>query len=236
MNTCHSDHRSHGGDVATAENWFNPFDNPELVTGYETWYETDGRTADIAERRLIRWLLSGLPQAQSLLEIGVGTGHFARWLASEGYRVAGVDLSAPMIAEAARRGGVLLVRADAEALPFPDNTFDGVLLITTLEFLPHPERALQEAARVTRHGIVLGVLNRWHPLAWQRKRSGLPVWQIARFYAPVELERLVHQVLHPFNLQITWRTTLLPGLWWYSSRLPLGAFIGMRVLLLKQKG
>jgi hypothetical protein len=38
------------------------------------------------------------------------------------------------------------------------------------------------------------------------------------------------------NLQITWRTTLLPGLWWYSSRLPLGAFIGMRVLLLKQKG
>jgi ubiquinone/menaquinone biosynthesis C-methylase UbiE len=141
-----------------------------------------------------------------------------------------------MIAEAARRGGVLLVRADAEALPFPDNAFDGVLLITTLEFLPHPERALQEAARVTRHGIVLGVLNRWHPLAWQRKRSGLPVWQIARFYAPVELERLVRQVLHPFNLQITWRTTLLPGLWWYSSRLPLGAFIGMRVLLLKQKG
>lgn len=220
----------------TAENWFNPFDNPELVAGYETWYETDGRTADIAERRLIRWLLSGLPQAQSLLEAGVGTGHFARWLASEGYRVAGVDLSAPMIAEAARRGGVLLVRADAEALPFPDNAFDGVLLITTLEFLPHPERALQEAARVTRHGIVLGVLNRWHPLAWQRKRSGLPVWQIARFYAPVELERLVRQVLHPFNLQITWRTTLLPGLWWYSSRLPLGAFIGMRVLLLKQKG
>jgi hypothetical protein len=26
----------------TAENWFNPFDNPELVAGYETWYETDG--------------------------------------------------------------------------------------------------------------------------------------------------------------------------------------------------
>ncbi len=72
----------------TAENWFNPFDNPELVAGYETWYETDGRTADIAERRLIRWLLSGVPQAQSLLEVGVGTGHFARWLASEGYRVA----------------------------------------------------------------------------------------------------------------------------------------------------
>ncbi len=101
----------------TVENWVNPFDNPELVAGYETWHETDGRSADIAERRLIRWLLSGLPQAQRLLEIGVGTGHFARWLASEGYHVTGVDLSAPMIAEASRRGGVYLVRADAEALP-----------------------------------------------------------------------------------------------------------------------
>ncbi|MGQ9708931.1 MAG: class I SAM-dependent methyltransferase, partial [Anaerolineae bacterium] len=231
----HSDHRSHGGDAVTVEHWLNPFDNPGLVAGYEIWYETDGRTADIAERRLIRWLLWGLPQVQSLLEVGVGTGHFARWLASEGYRVVGVDLSAPMIAEAARRGGVLLARADAEALPFPDNAFDGVLLITTLEFLPHPKRALQEAARVARHGIVLGVLNRWHPLAWQRKRSGLPVWQIACFYSPVELKRLVHQALHPLDLQITWRTTLLPGVWWYSSRLPMGAFIGMRVLLLKQK-
>lgn len=218
-----------------AEIWFNPFDNPELVAGYEAWYETDGCTADIAERRLIRWMLSGLPQAQSLLEVGVGTGHFARWLASEGYCITGVDLSAPMIAEAARRGGVLLVRADAEALPFADNAFDGVLLITALEFLPHPERALQEAARVARYGIVLGVLNRWHPLAWQRKRSGLPVWQIARFYSPVELEHLVRQALHPSNLRTTWRTTLLPGLWWHSSRLPLGAFTGMRVLLLKQK-
>lgn len=214
----------------TVENWVNPFDNPELVAGYETWYETDGRSADIAERRLIRWLLSGLPQAQRLLEIGVGTGHFARWLASEGYHVTGVDLSAPMIAEASRRGGVYLVRADAEALPFSDDTFDGVLLITALEFLPHPERALQEAARVTRHGIVLGVLNRWHPMAWKRKRSGLPVWQIARFYSPFELERLAHKVLSLHNPQTTWRTILLPGLWWYYSQLPLGAFIGMRVL------
>ncbi|MGQ9547843.1 MAG: class I SAM-dependent methyltransferase [Roseiflexus sp.] len=218
----------------TVETRFNPFDNPELVAGYETWYETEGRIADIAERRLIRWLLLGLPKAQTLLEIGVGTGHFARWLASEGYRITGVDLSAPMIAEASRRGGIALMRADAEALPFADDSFDGVLLITTLEFLPHPDRALQEAARVTRYGIVLGVLNRWHPLAWQRKRSGLPVWQIARFYSPVELERLVHDALHPFNLQTSWRTTLLPGLRSYFSRLPLGAFTGMRVLIHKQ--
>lgn len=221
----------------TATTWFNPFDAPELASGYEAWYETEGRAADQAERRMIRWLLSGLPQTQTLLEIGVGTGHFARWLASEAYRVAGVDRSAPMLAEAFQRGGVPLARADAAALPFADDAFDASLLITTLEFLPYPERALQEAARVARHGIILGVLNRWHPLAWQRKRSGLPVWQVARFYAPPELAQMVRQALCRSVADITWRTTLLPGPWLQSSvRLPIGAFIGMRVVLSKQRG
>lgn len=215
----------------------NPFDAPELAVGYEAWYATEGRAADQAERRLLTWLLSGLPQPQTLVEIGVGTGHFARWLASEGYRVVGVDRSAPMLAEALQRGGVPLIRADAADLPFADDAFDVALLITTLEFLPCPERALQEAARVARQGMILGVLNRWHPLAWQRKRSGLSVWQVARFYAPPELARLVHQALHRSVASMTWRTTLLPGPWVQSSsRLPVGAFIGMRVVLSKWKG
>lgn len=215
---------------------FNPFDDPELASGYEAWYETEGRAAEEAERRLLTWLLSGLPPIQTVLEVGVGTGHFARWLASQWYRVIGVDRSAPMLGEAFRRGSVLLVRADAAELPFADNAFDAALLITTLEFLPYPERALHEAARVARLGVILGVLNRWHPLAWQRKRSGLPVWQVAHFYSPPELVRLVRKALHPVAA-ITWRTTLLPGpAFQHVSRLPAGAFIGMRVLLSKSKG
>lgn len=221
----------------TAAPWFNPFDDPELASGYEAWYETEGRAADLAERRLLRWLLSGLSQTHTLLEIGVGTGHFARWLASEGHRVVGVDRSTPMLAEAQRRGGVPLVRADAAALPFGDDTFDASLLVTTLEFVPFPERALQEAARVAQQGVILGVLNRWHPLAWQRKRSGLPVWQVAQFYSPPELARLVRQALQRSATDIAWRTALLPGPWSHSSsRLPVGAFIGMRVALSKRKG
>lgn len=221
----------------TANGWFNPFDHPELASGYEAWYETEGRAADRAERKVLRWLLSGLPQAQTLLEVGSGTGHFARWLVSEGYRVVGVDRSAPMLAEAHRRGGVLLTRADAASLPFSNDTFDVSLLITTLEFLPYPECALQEAARVARHGIVLGVLNRWHPLAWQRKRSGLPLWKAAHFYSPPELEQVVRRSLSGSAIQMTWRTTLLPGVSpSFFSRLPIGAFIGMRVVLLKHKG
>jgi len=214
----------------------NPFDDPALAASYEAWYETEGRIADEAERGLLGQLLAGWPQAQTVVEVGTGTGHFARWLASAGYRVVGIDSSAPMLAEAAWRGGVMLVRADAEALPFATAAFDVALLITTLEFLPQPARALQEAARVARLGIVLGVLNRWHPLAWQRKRSRLALWQAAHFYSPFELARLVQQALGSRVIHIAWRTTLLPGPWpRRSSWLPLGAFIGMRVTLVTQE-
>lgn len=214
----------------------NPFDDPALAAGYEAWYETEGRVADEAERSLLRQLLASWPQARAAVEVGTGTGHFARWLANGGYRIVGVDISAPMLAEAARRGGVRLVRADAGALPFATAAFDIALLITTLEFLPQPVLALQEAARVARLGIVLGVLNRWHPLAWQRQHSQLALWQAAHFYSPFELTRLVRQALGDRVAAIAWRTTLLPGLWpRRASRLPLGAFIGMRVTLAQEE-
>lgn len=214
----------------------NPFDDPALAAGYEAWYETEGCVADEAERGLLGQLLADWPQAQTVAEIGTGTGHFARWLAAAGYHVVGIDRSAPMLAEAARRGGVRLVRADAGALPFATATFDVALLITTLEFLPQPVLALQEAVRVARLGIVLGILNRWHPLAWQRKRSQLALWQAAHFYSPLELARLVRRALGVRVSRIDWRTTLLPGPWpRWSSQLPLGAFIGMRVTLVQQE-
>lgn len=210
----------------------DPFADPGLAGGYEAWYETDGRAADRSERELLGWLLRGFPGGQTALEIGTGTGHFLRWLRTIGWWAIGLDRSPCMLGEAARRNGVGLVHGDAGALPFGTGTFDVALMITTLEFLPGPARALREAARVARLGLVLGVLNRMHPLARQRKRSGTPLWQTARFYSPRELEDELRQALGRRILGITWRTTLLPRGWpARHSVLPVGAFIGMRVTL-----
>lgn len=214
----------------------NPFDDPALAAGYEAWYETEGRAADLLERDLLGWLLTGFPGARSALEIGTGTGHFARWMHEMNWKVIGLDVSQPMLAEAIRRGGPRYVRASAGTLPLADRAFDVALMVTTLEFLPDPALALREAARVVRRGIVLGVLNRWNPLAWQRKRSGLPLWQAAHFYSPPELASLVRRALGAWAVVITWRTTLLPRFWpWRHSGLPVGAFIGMRVRLSEQE-
>ena len=88
--------------------------------------------------------LEALPHAASVLEVGSGTGHFTRWLAKRGFRVVGLDLSPLMLAKAGKYNGLRYVPGDALALPFDDGFFDIVALITTLEFVADPRRALNE--------------------------------------------------------------------------------------------
>jgi SAM-dependent methyltransferase len=58
-----------------------------------------GQRVDQAERAPLTWLLRGFPTARNVLEVGCGTGHFAAWLASQGWRVVGLDRAPAMLAE-----------------------------------------------------------------------------------------------------------------------------------------
>lgn len=208
----------------------NPFADPTIVTGYETWYATTGGRADYLEKALLRRLLAGFPQARLILEVGCGTGHFTRWLNAQGLRAMGLDSSAPMLVEALRLSSPPCVLGSALSLPFPTGTFDLVALITALEFIPDPVGALAEAIRVARGGLILGVLNRRSLLAWQLKRSGESLWQVAHFYTPAELINLVQRAAAGRKTRVVWRTTLWP-FWSGALPLPWGGFIGMRVRL-----
>jgi SAM-dependent methyltransferase len=100
-----------------------------------------------AYKRRTRELLAAAC-AGRLLDVGCGTGDDTRALPGRGV---GLDASAAMIGEAARRGGAF-VRGDAHALPFADGMFDGCRADRTLQHLADPERALAEMVRVTRPG------------------------------------------------------------------------------------
>jgi ubiquinone/menaquinone biosynthesis C-methylase UbiE len=208
----------------------NPFGDPAVVEGYEEWYGTRGRRADRLEKALLARLLARFPGARTLLEVGCGTGHFSRWFGERGLRVTGLDLSRPMLAEAARLGSPPCVRGDGVALPFPGAGFDLVALITTLEFLTEPAWALEAALRVARQGVILGVLNRSSRLGRQLQRRGGPVWGAARLYAPAELVRLVHRAAGGRQIVLHWWTTLWP-LWPGALPLPWGGFVGMAIKL-----
>ena len=166
-----------------------------------------------------------------MLEVGCGTGHFTRWLADQGLRAVGLDISPAMLAEATKRNGVSYEVGSALALPFADRSFDVVAFITTLEFVADPQRALSEAVRVARCGLLLGVLNKHSLLALSRKICAKPPWNEARFFSPGELVRSLHSVAGTRLAHMQWRTTLWPVPGLRSLPLPWGGFIGMAVQL-----
>jgi SAM-dependent methyltransferase len=88
-------------------------------------------------------------QADSFLDVGTGTGLFAEAFAGHGLTVAGVDVNPAMLASARR----FVPKGDfrtgtAEALPYPDRSFDLVFLGLVLHESDEPLKTLKEALRV----------------------------------------------------------------------------------------
>lgn len=205
------------------------------AAGYEAWYETpEGHRVDEQEKAVLGRLLNAFDDVDSVLEIGCGTGHFTRWLGEQGLMAVGLDLSGAMLAQAQMLDGIALTLGDAYRLPFADGAFDVAALITTLEFLEWPQRALTEALRVARRGVMLGVLSRWSVLGLQRRLRGIfrpTVYNAAHFYGVGELERLLKLVAGE-QARIEWHTTLFPRRWpWPQARSACGGFIGMAAIV-----
>lgn len=95
---------------------------------------------------------------KDVLEIGVGMGaDHEQWAKAGPRRLAGVDLTARALAWTQRRLQALnlhshLLQADAEALPFPDESFDIVYSWGVLHHTPKTSLAIQELHRVLRPG------------------------------------------------------------------------------------
>ena len=92
-----------------------------------------------------------------VLDVATGPGYVAGAAAQRGARVVGIDFSAAMLAEARRHHPAIEFQAgDAEALPFPDASFDAVVMSFGLLHLGRPDQALAEAHRVLRPGGRIG--------------------------------------------------------------------------------
>src|SRR3984957_11493863 len=110
----------------------------------------------------VDWL--NIPQGGIALDVGAGPGSItaslARAAGPDGLAL-GVDISEPMLARAVRAEAgpqVGFLRADAQRLPFRDETFDAVLSIAMLQLIPNPSAALAEIARVLRPGARMAVM------------------------------------------------------------------------------
>lgn len=133
---------------------------------YASWWQAgfaDGTDPEYAEQILPlveRWVPSG----GVVVDLGCGEGQLARSLAARGARAVGVDASWAQVTEAARRGSVGAVHADATALPIRSGSVDAAVVCLVWEHVAGIDAAVQEAARVVRGGgWLVVVLN--HPLA-----------------------------------------------------------------------
>lgn len=199
---------------------------------YEDWFHTPfGRRADKVDRRILSELLSCFERPDTLLDVGCGPCHFADLWVSHGLRITGLDIALDSLSYAlAHRNGCQLILGDGMALPFRDDSFDVVALITSLEFMASPDQALSEAGRVARQGLLIGALNSISPIAWWRRARGARAYRSARFFSPWELERLVRSSQGNRELIVNWKTGLYPLGWLDNlTPLPLGAFTGMSV-------
>lgn len=103
---------------------------------------------------LLDWL--GPEMEWVVLDIATGGGHVARKLASRVELVVATDLTRPMLEAASRANraqgadNVVYVQADAEALPFLDESFDAVTCRIAAHHFPDPEAFVREVARVLR--------------------------------------------------------------------------------------
>jgi phosphatidylethanolamine/phosphatidyl-N-methylethanolamine N-methyltransferase len=109
-----------------------------------------------ARRRAVS-LVNQLP-GRDVLEVGVGTGLALPTYARD-RRITGIDLSAEMLALAAKRVATLglpnvkaLREMDAEATDFSDASFDIAVAMFVASVVPHPRKLMEEMRRVVRPG------------------------------------------------------------------------------------
>ncbi len=96
---------------------------------------------------------AGCSTGMRLLEIASGTGHISQVATALGASAVGVDFSAAMVVEAARRcRSAIFLQADAENLPFEEASFDAVVIGFGVHHFPCPQRSISEARRVLRIG------------------------------------------------------------------------------------
>lgn len=128
-----------------------------------------------------------IPPGARVLDVGCGSGQLALMAARDGFNTTGVDIAENLIASARDRASAEQLRArfevgDAEALPFPDGSFDVVVSLIGAMFAPRPELVAQELLRVCAPGGTIAMAN-WTASGF----VGQMFKAIARFIAPANM-------------------------------------------------
>lgn len=148
-------------DKGDSRLWRSVDENAEQVARYLN--QLSSLVEDV-KRKLTDKL--NLVPGQHVLEIGCGTGRDAEYLAAKVApqgRVIAIDTSVELIKQAASRTAPLRLPlefrvADAQRLPFSDDSFHALRIERVLQHVEDPELAVREMVRVVRSGGFIAAL------------------------------------------------------------------------------
>lgn len=166
--------------------------------GYDRWaptYDDSDPSTELDEPILSA--LWGDPEGRRALDLGCGTGRYARLLVEAGARAVGLDLSRAMLRRAAadrRLRGAEWVQGSVDALPFRSASFDLVVSGLVLDHLARIDPYFEEIARVLRAGG-RSVVATVHP---ETQRRGGPD---VRFVADGEQVRIPGHLHEPERIR-----------------------------------
>jgi ubiquinone/menaquinone biosynthesis C-methylase UbiE len=211
------------------------------AVAYENWLKQDRNQVVVGlEHRLMLEMIQPVV-GDSLIDIGCGTGASLEPFLGKGVSLTGIEPSLYMLDVAQKKIGhkADFHQAHAEDLPFDDNYFNYACLCLCLEFCDNPKKALEEACRVAKDGVFIGILNKYALKALQRRIRGIfktTIYNRARFFSIGEIKQMLFSILG--NVPVASRTVCqFPGLTHpliarmessrFAQRSPFGAFAGI---------
>jgi SAM-dependent methyltransferase len=149
---------------------------------YEAWF-TENKYAYLSELRAIRLLL---PRAGVSVEIGIGSGRFAKPL---GINI-GIEPSSAM-RSIAHKKSIDVIDGVAESLPIASSKLDNALMVTTICFVADLEASLEEAYRALKPTgrLVVGFVDRESFLGqvYEKQKRRSVFYSVAKFYSAHEV-------------------------------------------------
>ncbi len=135
-------------------------DTAEAIVNYSTVTELSGARgtrAQLARMYQRYYFAAKYCEGKDVLEVACGAGQGLGYLARRSRSVVGIDIDEGVLALARNHYGdrIAIRKMDAEALSFPDGSFDVVVHFEAIYYLPRPERFASEVRRVLRPGGIL---------------------------------------------------------------------------------
>ena len=166
---------------------------------YDSWFDENS----YAYRSEVLAIMELLNPNKNSVEIGVGSGRFAFPLGIKH----GIDPSDKMRKLALKRG-IEVIKGAAENLPYLDNSFDFVLMVTTICFLDDVKKAFDEVNRILNIDgcFIIGFIDKESPIGkiYMENKANNPFYNAAIFYSVNEvLNHLTNSGFKDFSFRQT---------------------------------